>query len=134
MILRNKRIFIIEDNLANRAIMQMALEFEGAKTAVERWGVDVMPTLAKFAPVDVILLDLMFPNNVTGYSVYEQIRAVPAFQYVPVVAVSATDPAVAIPRTQALGFGGFIRKPINQDKFPRQILAVINGETCWERI
>ena len=134
MFLMSKRIFIVEDNLANRAIMQMALEFEGAKTAVERWGKEFIPLLIKFAPVDVILLDLMFPNNVTGYDIYEQIRSVPEFRTVPIVAVSATDPAVAIPATQSKGFAGFIRKPINQDKFPKQILAIIEGESCWERI
>lgn len=132
MILRGKRIFIIEDNLANRAIMQMALEFEGAKTAVDRWGKDVISGLVNFMPVHVILLDLMFPYGVTGYDVFAQIRSEARLRGVPVVAVSATDAAQAIPLTQEKGFSGFIRKPINPEKFAKQVLTVIDGKEYWE--
>jgi CheY-like chemotaxis protein len=134
MPLKGKRIFIVEDNIPNRTIMQLSLEYEGAKTGIERWGTDTLERLQRFAPVDVILLDLMLPNNITGYDIFEQIRALPAFDAVPIVAVSASDPAVAIPRTQSMGFVGFIRKPINQNLFPRQILSIIEGEQIWERI
>lgn len=132
--LKGKRIFIVEDNIPNRTIMQLALEYEGAKTGIERWGTDTMERLERFAPVDIILLDLMLPNNITGYDIFEQIRALPAFADIPIVAVSASDPAVAIPRTLQMGFAGFIRKPINQALFPHQILSIIEGEQVWERI
>jgi CheY-like chemotaxis protein len=134
MILSNKRIFIVEDNLANRAVMQMSLEYEGARTGIERWGIDALDRLKKFSPVDIILLDLMLPNNITGYDVYDQIRADPEFANTPIVAVSATDPAAAIPLTQQKGFQGFIRKPIDGDNFPKQILAILEGEAIWERL
>ena len=133
MLLKNKRIFIVEDNLANRAIMQIALEHEGAKTGIDRWGLHTLEQLRQFAPVDLILLDLMFPDNTTGYDVFDHIRSDATFIQIPIVAVSASDPTEAIPRTVAKGFAGFIRKPINQNKLPQQILAILQGEPVWDR-
>lgn len=132
MKLKDKRIFLIEDNLANRAIMQILLEQNGAKTSFERWGKDTVKRLKAFEPVDIILLDLMFPNNVTGYDIFDRIRAHPEFQGVPIVAVSASDPSTAIPKTKAKGFDGFITKPIDYDRFPEQIKIILNKEPVWD--
>ena len=57
MILEDRRIFIIEDNLENRSIAQMLLEAEGATIAFDRWGKDFINKMRKFAPIDIILLD-----------------------------------------------------------------------------
>src|SRR5688572_8100773 len=89
MLLKGKRIFLTEDNLTNRSVIQLLLERDGAIFAFERWGLETTERLQKFAPVDIILLDLMLPNNVTGLDLFDQIRALPAFQHVPIVAVSA---------------------------------------------
>lgn len=130
-LLHDKRIFIIEDNLANRAIMQLLLEQHGAEIWFERWGIDVISRLTHFMPVDLILLDLMFPGGVTGYDVFDQIRANSAFSHIPIVAVSAGEPAIAIPKTKAKGFSGFIAKPVSFEKFPRQIAQVLENEQVW---
>jgi CheY-like chemotaxis protein len=131
MHLKNKRVFIVEDNLQNRAIMQTLLEQNGALVAFDRWGVTTVEQLKRFTPVDVILLDLMYPNKITGFDIYKQIRAELEFASVPIIAVSAMDTSIAIPRTQALGFAGFITKPINYERFPRQVASVLNGEPVW---
>jgi two-component system cell cycle response regulator DivK len=76
----------------------------------------------------------MFPNNVTGYAVFDQIRQLEGFNKIPVVAVSASDPAESIPRTQAKGFAGYIAKPVDFDNFPEQLKAILNGdEDIWIR-
>ncbi len=129
--LDGKRIFIVEDNLANRAIEQLLLEQAGAKTAFERWGTETVKKLKLFMPVDVILLDLMFPNAVTGYSVFTAIRAYPEFQHIPIIAVSASDPAPAMLRARQHGFSGFISKPVDFDLFATQVADVMNGKTVW---
>jgi len=49
------------------------------------------------------------------------------------VAVSASESAVAIPKVKAKGFAGFISKPIDYDRFPNQIVAVLNQEAVWDR-
>lgn len=131
-LLQDKRIFLVEDNLGNRAIMQMILEQHGAKIGFERWGTETVSRLKNFEPVDLILLDLMFPHNVTGYDIFENIRQNSEFRHVPIVAVSASEPALSIPKTQAFGFAGFIPKPIDIDKFPKQIAAILRNEPVWD--
>jgi len=131
--LKNKRIFVVEDNPGNLAITRWLLEKHGAKTEYEPWGVTTLRKLHKFAPVDLILLDLMFPNKVTGYEVFDNIRADDKFASVPIVAVSAADPEEAIYRTKEQGFAGFIAKPLDFDKFPKQVYQVLNGEQVWFR-
>jgi len=131
MLLKGKRIFLTEDNLTNRSVIQLLLERDGAVFAFERWGFDTLERLQKFAPVDIILLDLMLPNGVTGFDLYDQIRGLPDFQHIPIVAVSAKDPSIAIPEVQAKGFNGFIAKPINRLRFAQQIAWAIEGKPIW---
>jgi CheY-like chemotaxis protein len=132
MLLADKRIFYVEDDVKNRAIAHMILEREGAKVGFERWGrEDTLKRLREFAPVDLILLDLMFPRDVSGYDVFDMIRSQPEFAHIPIVAVSASDPSIEIPKTKAKGFAGFISKPVSLHTFPAQILAFLNGEEAW---
>ena len=63
MLLKGKRIFLTEDNLTNRSVIQLLLERDGAIFAFERWGTETTERLQKFAPVDIILLDLMLPDG-----------------------------------------------------------------------
>ena len=131
MYLQNKRVFILEDNLENKAIAQMLLEFAGAQVMVDRWGLETLTHLRKFTPVDVILLDLMLPGQVTGYDVFIQIRQQRDFDNIPIIAVSAADVSVAVPKVQELGFSGFISKPVDFRFFAYQIKQVIDGERIW---
>lgn len=129
--LEGKKIFLVEDNAGNRAIEEILLEKHGAKTAMERWGRDTIPRLRAAMPVDIILLDLMFPNNITGFDVFKDIRSHPEFDHIPIVAVSASDPSSAIPKTKEYGFAGFISKPIHMDNFPKQVLQILEGQPVW---
>lgn len=131
MHLQGKRIFIVEDNIYNRAIAQIILEQNGATVEMDRWGRDTIEKLQRFAPIDVILMDLMLPDGITGYDVFKHIRQLQEFDAVPIVAVSAANPPEAIPETQNYGFSGFISKPINMQLFAKQIANVIGGGKIW---
>jgi len=133
MLLTKKRIFIVEDNVENRAITMIILEREGAKTGFDRWGLDTVEKLKQFAPVDISLLDLMFPGNVTGFDVFGRIRAEPSLALVPVIALTASDPANMLHKVRSHGFAGFIRKPVDFEMFPRQVRAILDGQSIWER-
>lgn len=130
-LLKSRRIFIVEDNLANRAITQMLLESHGAVTAIEAWGTTTLHRLREFGEVDLILLDIMLPNGMSGFDIAEEIRSQSAYSCVPIVALTATDPAETIPIAQACGFAGFISKPIDFDEFPMMVARAIAGEALW---
>jgi two-component system cell cycle response regulator DivK len=131
MVLKGKRVFVVEDNLENRLITEILLQEQGAQLAFDRWGKDAIRKLQAFAPVDIILLDLNFPKGISGFDIYDEIRKIEQFAQVPIVAVSATDASAAIPQAKAKGFAGFIGKPLDFHKFPEQIAKVIAGEQVW---
>ena len=131
--LQDKRIFYVEDDLKNRAVVQMILEMEGATIGFERWGrKETVDKIRDFKPVDLILLDLMFPRGVTGYDVFEHIREEADLATIPIVAISASDPAIEIPKTRKKGFSGFISKPVSVHTFAEHINTVLDGDTVWE--
>ena len=131
MELIGRRIFLVEDDLANRAIIQMMLERNGAKTAIERWGIETVERIRAFLPVDLILLDLQFPDGVSGFDIFDEIRAEIDLKNIPILAVSAMDPTLAIHKTQEQGFNGFIPKPIEYELFVSQITRILEGEPIF---
>jgi CheY-like chemotaxis protein len=131
MLLKGKSIFIVEDNAQNRIVFQMSLIRHGALIDFERWGADTIVRLRNLPKVDLIILDLMLAEGVSGFDVYDQIRTLPKYAKVPIVAVSAMDPAVAVPKVQSKGFNGFIAKPIEKNLFPFQIGSVLDGKQVW---
>jgi CheY-like chemotaxis protein len=55
-----------------------------------------------------------------------------AYNNVPIVAVSASDPSEAIPKTRNKGFAGFLLKPIRNNTFAPQIQSLLQGEAIWQ--
>ena len=131
MILKDKRIFIVEDNMQNRLVFQMSLIRHGASVDFERWGRDTLYHLQNLSRVDLIVLDLMLADDISGFDIFDKIRTLPKYNTVPIIAVSAMDPSIAIPKTKKQGFSGFIAKPIDGTQFPKQIASVIAGEAVW---
>src|SRR5258708_20828501 len=86
MILKGRRILIVEDNVGNNVIAQMLLERAGARAVVERWGTTTIDVLRKNGPFDAILLDLMLPAQVSGFDVFQQIRQSDAGRHTPAIA------------------------------------------------
>ena len=129
--LRGKRVFVVEDNLENRIITRLALIKTGVMLEFDIWGRETVRHVIRFAPVDLIILDLMMPGGLTGYQLYDAIRAMPELAVVPVAAVSASDAGEAIQRCRARGFAGYIAKPIDDELFPEQIGRLINREQVW---
>lgn len=131
MLLKNRHIFLVEDNQRNSAILRMLLEQHGARTEMDRWGMDTVRRVRHFMPVDIILMDLMLTPKITGYDVFDLLQAEADLRHIPVVAVSAADPGEALIRTKAHGFSGFFAKPINVDTFPEHIARIIEGEKVF---
>lgn len=128
--LHDRSIFIVEDNLENRMIMRLLLTHHGARVDFDIWGRNTISRLQAFAPVDLILMDLML-GGAHGSDIFDKIRAVPQFAQIPIVAVSASDPTQAIPMCRRKGFAGFIAKPVDDDLFPQQLVRILNRETVW---
>lgn len=131
-LLKGKRVFVVEDDVVNMAITAVLLRGHGATVIQDAWNSGTLQMLKEHMPVDIILLDLMLRHGVSGYDIYSKIKAEPELANIPIVAVSASDPHVEIPRAQMLGFDGFIGKPINLHHFGEQVLSCLNHTKVWE--
>jgi CheY-like chemotaxis protein len=131
MLLTGKHILIVEDNVLNRVVYQMTLVMNGAITTYDRWGDRTLRLLEGAQQWDLIVLDLMLPRGMSGFDIFEEIRQLPEYDAVPIIAISASEPSVAIPQARKLGFSGFISKPINESIFADQIAQIIAGEQIW---
>jgi CheY-like chemotaxis protein len=129
--LAHKRIFVVEDDANNITITTTVLREQGATVLPDSWNSHTVELLSDYMPVDVILLDLMLRHGVSGYDIFTELKNHPVLAHIPVIAVSASDPAIEIPRAQKMGFAGFIGKPINLHLFPQQVLDCMTDEPVW---
>ncbi len=130
-ILEGKKIFVLEDDVNNLAIISSMLRRYGATIFFDTWGVETARTIKAFMPIDIILLDLMLPNNVTGYDVLQAIQAIPELSKIPIVAVTASDPDREMKKAKESGFKGYISKPIRTKTFIKSIAHVLEGGEVW---
>jgi CheY-like chemotaxis protein len=82
--------------------------------------------------VDIILLDLMLAKGISGFDIYDEIRALPQVATLPMIAVSAMDSAIAVPQVRRKGINVFIAKPIDRETVPAQVAQVLAGEQVWD--
>ena len=129
--LQGKKIFILEDDVNNLAVVTSMLRRYGATIYFDSWGVDTAQTIKAFMPIDIILLDIHLPGGVTGYDVYAAIQEMPELSGVPIVAVTASDPDREMRKAKEKGFSGYITKPIRTKSFVRSLLAILNGDEVW---
>jgi CheY-like chemotaxis protein len=129
--LQGKKIFILEDDVNNLAVVTSMLRRYGATIYFDSWGVDTAQTIKAFMPIDIILLDIHLPGGVTGYDVYDAIQEMPELSGVPIVAVTASDPDREMRKAKEKGFSGYITKPIRTKSFVRSLLAILNGDEVW---
>jgi CheY-like chemotaxis protein len=131
MLLQGKRIFVIEDDPSNLAIISTLLRRHGASVPFDTWGSGAIETIRVSMPIDLILLDLALPRGVSGYDIYDQMRSVPELDDIPVVVVTAADPGVEMSKAREKGLNGFISKPLSYKTFGESIAAVLDGQAVW---
>jgi CheY-like chemotaxis protein len=130
--LSSRRLFVVEDVVTNMAVIVMLLRQSGAMVTQDPWNANTIDLIMSHLPIVAILLDLMLRNGISGYDIFMELRQHEALAEIPVIAVSASDPAIEIPRVKELGFAGFIGKPIAMNRFASQIAACIGGQPVWE--
>ncbi len=125
-------VVIIEDNADNLMVATDLLRMMGVKyinsRASGRQGIKLAETLSR---VDLILLDIQLPHE-DGYEVLKNIRAHSKLQNTRVVAVTANVLPQDEAKAREAGFDGFIGKPLDFDRFPQQIEAILRGEEVWK--
>ncbi len=127
-----RRILVVDDSEINRDVAERILISEGAEVELAKNGRTALAMLNAGTQVfDLVLMDMQMPV-MDGYAATREIRATPALQSIPVIALSAG--AFQAQRDQALaaGVNDFVAKPFDVDKLIAAILRACSqvGETA----
>jgi two-component system cell cycle response regulator DivK len=125
-------VLVVEDNLQNLVLIARLLAFIGVhryEWKASGWQVlefaDTMPR------VDLVLMDIHLPYE-DGYDALAKLRSDRRFAETRGVAVTADANPASREKAKEAGFDGFLGKPIDPDKFPDQIISVLQGNQVWD--
>ncbi|MFC5908890.1 HAMP domain-containing protein [Streptacidiphilus monticola] len=113
-VLNGRTLLVVDDDARNLYALTGVLELHGARVlrAVDgRAGIDL---LRNRPDIDLVLLDLMMPE-LDGYAAAAEIRSMPEFADLPIIAVTAK--AMPEDREQILAAGAddYVTKPVDAD-------------------
>lgn len=114
-----KTILYVEDNSDNRRLVRRVLEAEGFAVIEAPTALKALSALEIESP-DLILMDINMPD-MDGYTLTARIRAMPAYNLVPIVAVTANVMRGDREKSLKAGCDGYIQKPIDIDQLPEQV-------------
>jgi CheY-like chemotaxis protein len=116
-------VLIVEDNEANQVLFGYVLEREGYQVDVAASSAEAIQRLTTRLP-DLILMDLQLGGE-DGLALTHRLKADPATEMIPIVALTALAMVEDRQRAMAAGCAGYISKPINTRIFPAQVLAYL---------
>ena len=105
-------VLIVDDERANRELLQIMLEPEGYELSVAANGEEALASVAKHPP-DLVVLDIMMPG-MSGYVVTSRLKANPATRHIPVLVLSSLDDQSSRAHGAGTGADGFLSKPVSR--------------------
>ena len=88
MMLVGRKALVIDDDLRNIFALTSVLEQKEIKTLHAENGRAGIDLLLNTPDVDIVLMDIMMPE-MDGYETMRAIRKIPAFQNLPIIALTA---------------------------------------------
>lgn len=111
------RVLIVDDNYANRRILQGMLINWHMKPHIAGDGPSALRDLQQASgtgvPFELVLLDAMMPG-MDGFAVVEKIRSTPGIADTPVILLTSADVRQCSARCQALEIRTYLMKPVKQ--------------------
>jgi CheY-like chemotaxis protein len=119
-------ILLVDDEIDNLEVVAQSLEFFGAtvKSAVN--GIAALDILQSFSPT-IVVTDLSMPG-MDGWQLRARLKTLPAFQNVPILALSAHAMSGDKERALSAGFDAYISKPINVPTLIDDIRAALKDK------
>jgi CheY-like chemotaxis protein len=120
------KILLVEDNEMNRDMLSRRLQRRGYEVLTAVDGESGLALTKSEAPA-LVLMDMSLPG-IDGWEATRQLKADPATRAIPVIALTAH--AMAGDREQAVAAGcdDFDIKPIDLDRLPGKIEALLGGK------
>jgi CheY-like chemotaxis protein len=120
---QKRKVLLVEDFEDNRFMMRRLLEMSGYNVIEATNGQEAVELAGRERP-DAILMDLSLPL-LDGLSATRRIRQLDSLSGVPILAVSAHDPADFLEPARNAGCNEYLTKPVDYDR-----LDSLLGQYC----
>ena len=120
-------VLYIEDNRDNRMLVRRILmasdyDFQVVEADNARTGIE----MATQSPPDIILMDMSMPE-MDGLTATRMLRGIDHLRDIPIVALTANAMEGDREKSLEAGCTGYIRKPVDVDKLPDEVLHYIRS-------
>lgn len=114
-VLSGKKILITDDDARNIFSLTKALEKYKVEAVVAMDGKHALQQIKEHPDVDVILMDMMMPE-MDGYETIKEIRKMPMFSKLPIIAITAKSMIGEREKCITAGASDYISKPVDIDQ------------------
>jgi two-component system response regulator MprA len=120
------RILVVDDNDVNLRLVTKILEIEGYVVMVAHNGAEAIRTVADERP-DLAILDVMMPD-IDGYDLCRKLRQPPLNATMPIVMLTAMNPALERALALDAGANEVWPKPFEMDTFRRRVGELLRSK------
>jgi class 3 adenylate cyclase len=126
------RILVVDDTAVNLKLLGDLLGAKGYGVVTAGSGTEALEKITA-QPPDLVLLDVMMPG-MSGYEVCRKLREDPATAMLPVVMVTALDPAQERVKGIEAGADDFLTKPIHQAELLARVRSLLRVKSLWDQL
>ena len=124
------KILVVDDTPKNVKLLADLLTVKGYGVVTAASGREALAQVEAERP-DLVLLDVVMPE-MSGYEVCRKIRESPATEILPVVMVTALDPAEERIKGLEAGADDFLTKPINQAELFVRVKSLLRIKELYD--
>lgn len=114
-VLKGKKVLIADDDVRNIFSMTKALEKFQVQVIPAMDGKEALKVLRSNEAIDIVLMDMMMPE-MDGYETIKNIRQIPEFATLPIIAVTAKSMTGDREKCIQAGASDYISKPVDIDQ------------------
>jgi len=125
LILKDKKILIVDDDMRNVFALTNIFEEQGIKVLVGKNGKEGLECLDNNPDVDLVFMDIMMPE-MDGYEAMRELRKQKRFKKLPIIALTAK--AMRGDRNKCIkaGANDYLAKPVSSDELMSMLRAWLN--------
>ena len=127
-----KKILVVDDTPMNVKLLVDLLGFHNYEMVAASSGIEALEQVTKERP-DLILLDVVMPG-MSGYEVCQKVRGDPETAVLPVIMVTALDPAQERIHGIEAGADDFLTKPINQAELLARVRSLLRVKELHDTV
>jgi len=126
------KLLVVDDTPANVKLLADLLTVKGYAVVTAASGKEALAAVERERP-DLVLLDVVMPE-MSGYEVCRKLREDPATATLPVVMVTALDPAQERVKGLEAGADDFLSKPINQPELLARVRSLLRIKALHDEV